>query len=142
VNKKQIITFKQGTLYLKLRESFDTSRVEVHCTLAEITRDGTKVVKADSHGEVSSTSMCLTTEEMALLLEGFEKVQDFWNVEPLQYRHVLLECGCSTHWNEAKMGDGELPMIGGWAYCTSHEEQHIYRFNVLDFVGEEATQPA
>jgi hypothetical protein len=136
MRQDQIIKFERGTLYLRLRETFDTDRMVVHCTLAEVTRDAVKVVKADSRGEVCSTSMTLSADDFTVLAEGVEKVHAFWHEQALPYQHVLFECGCIQQWDEVPLYEDELPLFGGGGWCNRHEETRIYRFKIDDFIGE------
>jgi|SRR5579859_1718024 len=142
MESSRILSFERGVLYLKLKEWFYCSGMEIHCTLARITREGVEVVKADSKGEVSSTSMTLSAEEMDLLERGRQMVRGFWEVNPLGEKCVLLECGHVVNWdewNEQMNGYSDTP--GEYTapgedscYCFECETSyHVYRFNSRDF---------
>lgn len=142
MEQKHIIKFERGVLYLKLREHFDTANMELHHTMARISRDSIQVVKTDSKGEISSTTMTLTAEEGGKLLQGVETVKRYWTEQPLPNRHVLLDCGCIIDWNEhekdyTEFTNGshtyELPYVRKEVWCSDCEEAFIYRFNKADF---------
>ena len=144
MNSKHIIKFEQGTLYLKLHEEFNTSSMELHCTMARISRMSVTVVKGDSTVEVSATKMVLAPQEMNLLTEGWQMVQDFWETKLLPERHVLLSCGCVVNWDEHQHGlhpaTYEMPLTGNWTWCQDHEEARIHRFSIPDFVETDTVQ--
>jgi hypothetical protein len=132
---QHVINFDRGVLNLKLREDFDANTMEIHCTLAQIRRKGVKVVKTDSKGEVSSTSMNLTAKEMALLAEGWNRVLHYWESDLLPYRHVQLTCGCQMDWETWKeeYPEDAVPYKGKDVWCGDHEEVEVYRFEVEHF---------
>src|SRR5437899_1058965 len=138
-----IISFENGVLYIRLRESLNTSEMSLGYTIAEISREGVHVVCADSKGEISSNSMRLSTEEMDLLEEGRQMVKRWWDSNPLGQRCVLLECGHVVNWDEwnetmnSHCGTDDtytLPYEGSF-YCFECERNHgVHRFNVDDFI--------
>jgi hypothetical protein len=140
---QHIISFERGILYLKLREEFNASTMEIHCTLAKITGDDVKVVKADSKGEISSTSMILSDTEMTLLAEGWRRVLNYWENDVLPYRHVLLNCGCHLDWKPwtEEYPEDAVPYKGQAVWCNDHEEVEVYRFMVEHFEDEPVVEP-
>ncbi len=144
MDAKQIISFENGKLYIKLEERFDTSRMEVRATLAEITRDHVHVVKADSHGEISSTSMTLPAVQFALLTEGMQMVEQWWDKPSLKKGEVLLDCGCIINWDKEQEflhdthEEYEMPFQNKEVYCGEHEcYARLHRFNWQDFCEDE-----
>jgi hypothetical protein len=143
----RILSFERGVLYLKLKETFNTYKMQISCTLARISREEVEVVKADSKGEVSSTSMTLSAGEMNLLERGRTMVKGWWDSNPLGERCVLLECGHIVNWdewneqmNEHSDTPGEYTVPGeDTCYCFECETSYpVHRFNSRDFEQVEA----
>lgn len=158
--EKHIIKQEPGMLFLRLSEQFRRYPIGMTCTIAEINRSGVSIVKTSDVPEVESTSkqIILTDEEMAVLLEGWNRVQHFWNESPLPKRHVLLGCGCIVDWDRLWMeeydeqgntipGTGKpyfdgIPFLYKSTYCPEHEEINVYRFNAEDFAEVIEVQPS
>lgn len=142
---KHIIKMENGVLYLKLKEEFDARKMQIHCTLARITKSGVHIVKADSEGEISSTSMTLTADELDLLEEGRQIVKRYWEREPLKHRDALLNCGHIVNWDEwneqensfadAPSDTYQTPDEIARAWCSECESMEgIYRFDPKHFI--------
>lgn len=145
MNSNKIISFENGVLYIRLRESLNTSEMSLSHTIAEISRDGIHIVCADSKGEIASNSMRLTGSEMDSLEDGRLMVKRWWDSNPLGQRCVLLECGHVVNWDEWNEtmnshcdteGTYTLPYEGS-SYCFECERTHgVHRFNEDDFIRE------
>jgi hypothetical protein len=144
---KHIIKMEQGVLYMKLRESFNTTTMQIDCTLAQISREGVRIIIAKSK---DLSDVTFTTEEMGLLEEGRLIVERFWESDPLAKRHVLLECGHTEdwdEWNERIKSYSSTPEYymytqpqEGTFYCWECErDMRAHRFNEKDFAEEVST---
>jgi hypothetical protein len=142
MNERHIISFERGILYLRLRESLNTSTMEVSSTIAEITREGIHIVCADSRGEISSSSMRLTANELDRIEEGRLIVRRFWESNPLGNRTVLFECGHAMNWDEwnddmnNQSNSHGMYMVPGddTYYCFECESStSIHRYSASDF---------
>lgn len=141
MQQDKMLSFERGVLYLKLKEVFNIYKMSISCTIARISREEVEVVKADSKGEISSSSMTLSAKEMDLLERGRRMVKEWWDSYPLGEKCVLLECGHVLNWEEWNERMNEynshstytLPHEGSF-YCFECEsESPAHRFNKADF---------
>lgn len=142
MDQANIIKFERGVLYLKLSEELNIDTMHIHAAIARIDRDGLEVVKGDSGIDLTATRMRLDWDQLDTIAQGFEMVQNFWEVQPLPHRHVLLTCGCTLDWDAYQRDnnnvapndlDYDLPHRNKHVWCGDHEESSIYRFLAGDF---------
>jgi hypothetical protein len=132
MNKRSILKVENGTLYLKIQETFEPETLEVSSVVAKITRDGVVIVSPDA-----ISPLTLTHSAIEALADGVNFIEVYWEADTLSRKSVLLDCGCIVNWDEYQEDfadeDRNPPVEGDEAYCEEHDEVLIVRFNKIDF---------